>query len=164
MSTVAKRTVVQEVKDLCLSNEMVFFVDFKGVSVAAERALRKELRIKEASMRVAKARLIKIALKDLGSVESNPVLNDLIGGQIALVFSKLESQFVAKSLTDFQRKFGRAVFVVGGLYKDVLFDKAKVVGLSKLPSRQVIIQRLANILTAPLTTVARAIKEVSEKI
>jgi len=163
MSTIAKKTVVQEVKDNCSSSEMIFFIDFKGVAVAAERTLRRDLHAKSAFMKVAKARLVKIALRDLGAIETNPVLEKLVGGQVAVVFAKQESQFVAKSLADFQRKSGREVFVMGGLYKDRVYDKANVFGIAKLPSKQMLIQKLAFTINAPLTSLARVIKEVAEK-
>jgi large subunit ribosomal protein L10 len=164
VSTAAKRAVVEQVKKGYSSSEMIFFVDFKGVPVAAERSLRVDLRTKSASMRVAKARLIKIALRDLGAVEVNPILEQLVGGQVALIFSEKDSQFVAKSLVDFQRKTGRDVFVTGGLYQKSLYDNPKIFDLARFPAKQVLIQRLAFAISSPLVCLARAIKEVAEKI
>jgi large subunit ribosomal protein L10 len=164
VSTAAKKAVVEQVRKDCAASEMIFFVDFKGVSVAAERSLRVDLRTKFASMRVAKARLIKIALRDLGAVEANPVLEKMVGGQVALVFAGKDSQFVAKSLIGFQKKTGRDVFVTGGLYGTALYDGKKVFDLARIPSKQDVIQRLAFVISSPLTCLARAIKEVAEKI
>ena len=164
MSTAAKKAVVEQVRKGCAASEMIFFVDFKGVAVSAERSLRVDLRTKFASMRVAKARLIKIALRDLGAVGVHPVLEKMVGGQVALVFSEKDSQFVAKSLVNFQKKMGQSSFVTGGLYGNALYDSAGVLDLARVPSKQDAIQKLAFVLSAPLTCLARTIKEVAKKI
>ena len=164
MSTPAKRTIVEQVKGGCRTSEMIFFIDFKGVSVAAERGLRVGLRGKAATMKVAKARLIKIALRDLGVIEVNPVLEKMVGGQVALIFATKDSQLVAKSLLDFQKQLGRDGFVTAGLYQNALYDNVKVVDLAKIPTKQVLLQKLAFVLGSPLTYLARSIKEVAAKV
>lgn len=162
MSTVVKRAVVEGLRDSYSASEMVFFIDFKNVPVAAERRLRVDLRSKSATLKVAKARLIKIALRDLGVVEKAPQLEQLITGQIGVIFAKKDSQLVAKSLISFQRDSGKDVFVTGGLYNESLFDVSRIVDLSKLPAKQVLLQRLAFVLSFPVTSVARVIKVVAE--
>lgn len=160
----AKKKVVSSVVEQCSGKEMIFFVDFKGVTVAAERSLRVDLRTRGAKMKVAKARLVKIALKELGILEQVPSLQDFVKGQLALIISAEESQSVAKVLVDFQRKTGRDVFVAGGLYNNSFYDVAKVVGLAKIPSKQAVIQRLVCAINYPLTALARSINEVATKI
>lgn len=163
MSTIAKKAIVEEVTKSLSANEMVFFVDFTGVSVAAERLLRRELRDKSARLKVAKARLIKIALNSLGLMDENPELNSLVGGQVAMVFSPSESQVVAKSLFLFQKQLGLDAFVSGGLYKNSICDKAKVKGFAKLPTKLALVQTLAFVLNYPVTLFAMAVKEVAGK-
>ncbi len=160
----AKKKVVSTVVDKCSGKEMIFFVDFKGVTVSAERKLRVDLRSRGATMKVAKARLVKLALKELGIMDKVESLEGFVKGQLALVVSAQESQTVAKVLVDFQRHSGRDVFVTGGLFNNNFYDVAKVVGLAKIPSKQAVIQRLACAINYPLTALARSISEVANKL
>ncbi len=162
MSTIAKKAVVEGLRSVYSSSEMLFFIDFKNIPVASERKLRIDLRSKFANLKVAKARLIKLALRDLGVLDQAEGLESLMRGQIGVVFSKVDSQLVAKSLISFQRDTGKDVFVTGGLYKGSLYNFAKVVELSKLQTKQVLLQRLAFALSYPVTSVARVVKEVAE--
>lgn len=167
MINVAKKQIVEKILKDCVGSEALFFVNFKGVSVLLERTLRSDLKKNNAFMRVAKVRLVKIALKEFGMPEDSwSSLDEVVDEQLAVVFAKSNSHVVAKSLLGFQRKIlDTDKFVVGGIYKLALCSVSTVRAWSKLPvDKNLIIQRLAFSLSYPLSSLARVLSEVSNKI
>ncbi len=159
-----KKIAVQQVLAHCQESEAIFFLDIKGVSVAAERQLRVALRKESSLMRTVKARLARIALREFGINDSEKInLQDVASGQLSVVFSKVDSQNVAKALCGYQKKLEKDVFVLGGIYKQNILSSSEVVAISKYPAKPVGLQRLAFALNYPLVALAKVLKEVAEK-
>lgn len=165
MIKVSKKQIVENLVSAGQASEVMFFLNFKEVPVSLERGLRLNLKKRGALMKVAKVRLVKIALKQFGLPESEwSEMDQIVDEQLAVVFSPKESQLVAKELCDFQKKIlEKDGFVVGGLHKLALCSVDKVVAWSKLPAKDMIIQRLAFSLSYPLVALAKVLQEVANK-
>lgn len=163
-----KEIIVHSIKSSLNENESVFIVKQDKLTVADSESLRNKLRTKEASYFVCKNTLARLAIKDTKYEEMTPMLN----GQMALVFAKSVTEG-AKVIDEYAAANDKKLEIIGGFFDKVL-TAGDVKMLSKLPSlnelRSRIIatiqtpaQRIATILAAPGTQVARVLNAYAQK-
>lgn len=154
-----KQAAIENLEARFSSSQAAFLVNYQGMSVAQLKTLRFALDDKGGSLKVAKNRLAKIALKDVSNCQG---LDSLLVGQLAYVFSKGEITSVAKVLVDFAKKNDKFK-VVAGCSESKIYDAKLVTALAALPSREVLLSQLCGVLNAPVVLFALAIKAVAEK-
>lgn len=161
MKRAQKETVVADFKKLFETSQATFLVNYKGVDVPFVQSLRRELRDSGAVFKVTKARLMKIAVKDVKGAED---FGTQFKDQIGLVFvSSEEVPTAAKTIVKFSKE-NDALAVMSGFFESRVMSKAEVEALASLPSRDVLIATLAATLQAPIATLARALNAVKEKM
>ncbi len=154
-----KQAAIDNLEARFSNSQAAFLVNYQGMSVAHLKALRFALDDKGGSIKVAKNRLAKLALKDVSNCQG---LDSLLVGQLAYVFSKGEITSVAKVLVDFAKKNDK-LKVVAGCSESKIYDAKSVAVLASLPSREVLLSQLCGVLNAPVVLFALAIKAVAEK-
>ncbi|MDP3788278.1 MAG: 50S ribosomal protein L10 [Candidatus Chromulinivorax sp.] len=154
-----KQAAIENLEARFSTSQAAFLVNFQGLSVAQLKTLRFELDNKGGSLKVAKNRLAKLALKNVSNCQG---LDSLLVGQLAYVFSKGEITSVAKVLVDFAKKNDK-LKVIAGCSESKIYDAKSVAVLASLPSREVLLSRLCGVLNAPVVLFALAIKAVAEK-
>jgi len=154
-----KQAAIQNLEARFSGSEGAFLVNYQGLSVSQLKKLRFELDSKGGSLKVAKNRLAKIALKDISKCHG---LDSLLKGQLAYVFAQGEITSVAKVLTDFAKENDK-LKVVAGCSDSKVYDAKTVARLGSLPSREVLLSQLCGVLNAPVIMFALAIKAVAEK-
>lgn len=121
-------------------------VNYKGITVAQDTKLRKELREAGDEYMVVKNTLLRLALKDAG-IDG---LDHVLEGTTALAISKEDYVSSAKILAKFaetSKKFElKAGFVDGGA-----IDADGVKELAALPSKEVLVAQVLGGLNAPIT-------------
>ncbi len=121
-------------------------VNYKGITVAQDTKLRKELREAGDEYMVVKNTLLRLALKDAG-IDG---LDHVLEGTTALAISKEDYVSSAKILAKFaetNKKFElKAGFVDGGA-----IDADGVKELAALPSKEVLVAQVLGGLNAPIT-------------
>lgn len=137
----------------------LIFTEYKGLDVGKMTELRKKLYEADSELTVVKNRLAKLAYKKV-----NLNLNDeWFVGPVALVMCK-NDDFVktvniiynyAKSNDEFKIKIG--------YLEDKIYDVDQLQEISKLPSRQELIARLASVLNAPISKFVFVLKNVLTK-
>ncbi len=154
----AKKKVVEEIKERFNNSKSVIFVNYKGINVEQDTALRKSFREKDVQYKIYKNRLIKIALDELGIANYDAKHLD---GTTAIAFGSDEvgaATVLYKAKKDFgvlEAKFG----VIAG----EVVDEAKIEALSKTPTKEVLIAMLLGMLNAPVAALARALDAISKK-
>ncbi|KKP35813.1 MAG: 50S ribosomal protein L10 [candidate division TM6 bacterium GW2011_GWF2_32_72] len=146
MNRQEKEQVVQVLKASFADSQASFLVNYQGLTVGQLQALRKELRNNGASFKVAKARLMKIAVQDVSGVD---FLAPYLKEQVGLVFAKGEAPAVAKVLVDYSREFTALKLVAGGMESQLLTG-ASITALASLPSRDVLLAMVCGTLKAPI--------------
>ena len=154
-----KQAAIESLEARFSNSQAAFLVNYQGMSVAHLKALRFALDDKGGSIKVAKNRLAKLALKGVSNCHG---LDSLLVGQLAYVFSKGEITSVAKVLVDFAKKNDK-LKVVAGCSESKIYDARSVAVLASLPSREVLLSQLCGVLNAPVVLFALAIKAVAEK-
>ncbi len=149
MNKTEKEAVVREVEKKLKEAHSAIVTDYRGLSVQAISKLRRELRQQGIEYKVYKNTLVKLAVDKL-KIEG---LNDLLAGPTALAFGQDDPVAPAKILADFAKE-NKALSIKGGLLDGDVLDEASIKALAQLPSREVLLGKLAGILQAPLTGLA----------
>jgi len=145
MNRQQKEIVVKQLKDDFSDSQALFVVDYRGLSVTQMQGLRRELREKGGTLKVAKIRLMKRAAADQDIAEPLiPYLKD----QLALVFSKNEAPAIAKVLYNFSKDNEKLQLIVGTLDSELITHE-QIKSIAELPSREVLLGRILGSLEAP---------------
>jgi large subunit ribosomal protein L10 len=144
-----KVAVVDEVKEKLSSSSAAILTEYRGLKVKDMATLRRSLREVGGEYRVYKNTLVRFAARDVGLVE----LESLLEGPTAITFIDGDAVAVAKALRDYARTNPNLV-VKGGLLGQSVLSAAEAGALADLPSREVLLARIAGGLAAPLVQFA----------
>ena len=131
-----KQEVIDEIKSKITESHGVVLFDYRGITDAEAKELRRSLRETGADYKVYKNTLMARALNDL-----NIDLADNLTGPSALAYS--EDQIAPiKVLTDFAKKHPAVILKVG-IVDNEITDKSKLASLATIPSREGLLTMLA---------------------
>jgi len=144
-----KVAVVEEVRQRLDGATGSVITEYRGLTVAQLADLRQRLTAAGGEYKVYKNTLVKLA------VSSGPheLLADYLTGPTAIAFVHGDVSAVAKALRDFARN-NPALVIKGGLLDGATLSPAELTSLADLPSRDVLLARLAGAIAAPLQTFA----------
>ncbi len=160
MNREQKATLVASLKDEFSQSKASFLVNFRGLTVEQVQNLRKGLRSKGGNMKVAKARLMKLAAEDMPEAQ---VMLPFFKEQIGLVFAKEEVSSIAKVLSDFA-KDNKALTIVAGSLDQALLDEVAIKKIASLPSKEILLAQLCGTLKAPIASLATVLTMVQLKL
>jgi large subunit ribosomal protein L10 len=148
-----KATAIEEIAADIAAAEAIFAVDYRGISVPQAAELRAKLRESDASFRIVKNRLTKIAADKAGAGER---LNALLQGPTALTFVRGDTAQAAKAISTFNKEHKVLTFK-GGFMDGVDVDEGGFEAIAKLPSRDVLNGQFAGVVASPLTGLVRGL-------
>ena len=134
-------------------------VDYKGINVADDTVLRKELREAGVEYTVTKNTMIELAIKGT-ELEG---LSDCLAGTTALATSKDDYVAAARILCKFASTH-KDFTVKSGFLDGEVISVEKVDSLAKLPSREVLLATVCSVFNAPIAAFARAVQAIVDKI
>ena len=133
-----KKSVVADIKDKFDRAKCVVLVDYRGLTVAEDTALRNEFRKAGCEYAVLKNTMINLAVKDSAfGADMAPQLN----GPTAVAFSYDDLVAPAKVVKTFMDKT-KKLTIKCGVCDGAFLDQKGVVALADLPSKEVLIARL----------------------
>jgi large subunit ribosomal protein L10 len=148
-----KATAIEEIAADIKAAEAIFAVDYRGISVPQAAELRAKLRESDASFRIVKNRLTKIAADKVGEGER---LNALLQGPTALTFVRGDTAQAAKAISTFNKEHKVLTFK-GGFMDGTDVDEGSFEAIAKLPSRDVLNGQFAGVVASPLTGLVRGL-------
>ncbi len=134
-------------------------VDYKGITVAADTKLRRELREAGVDYFVAKNTMLERAADQIGYHG----LKTYLSGTTAIAVSQSDPVAAAKVLCKYADASKGKFTVKAGFVEGEIIDAAKVAELGNLPSREGLLSMLLSALTGNLRGLACAIKEIADK-
>lgn len=149
-----KELVVADVNSLISSSQATFLVEYKGMSAASLRNLRKVLRVDGGTFKVVKATLMRRAVVDIAGSDD---FKNHFKNQVGLVFAKSNVSGVAKSLVAFEKDNNNLPVIVAGFYESQSLSLDQVKFIASLPSKEVIIAQLLGTMQAPIMQFARVL-------
>lgn len=148
MNRAEKKALIENVNARMNSAEIALVVHNNGLTVAQMTQLRRNMRAVGAEFKVAKNRLVKLAVKDT-KFEG---MTDMFKGPSAIATSA-DPVSVAKSLVEFAKTNDKLV-ILGGAFGDQKLDVKAVEALAKLPSLNELRAKLVGMLQTPATRIA----------
>jgi large subunit ribosomal protein L10 len=136
----------------------VVLVDYRGLTVAEDTELRKQLREAGIIYKVRKNTMMKRAFE--GTEFS--ALDEYLDGPSAIAISKDDATAPARIICKFAEK-AKALEVKAGMVDGEVYDVDGVKALSKVPSRDELISKLLGSLQSPITNLARVLNQIAEQ-
>ena len=153
-----KQPIVQAIAEDIKDAASVVLVDYRGLSVAEDTALRKQLREAGVSYKVYKNTMIRFAAKGTEFEALEPHLE----GPTALAVSKEDATAPARVLAEFAKKADK-LELKGGVVEGTYYDAAGIGVIASIPSREVLLGRLLGSMQSPITNFARVLNQIAEK-
>ena len=147
----SKKAKVAALAEVLKNSTAGVLVDYKGISVADDTLLRKELR--EAGVTYV--------------VEKNKILEglcDVLSGTTAIAYTDGDQTAAARILGKYSEKYNGEKFTLkAGFVDGELYDAKGVVALSKIPSKEVLLAQLLGSLQAPMQNLAATLQALVDK-
>lgn len=153
MERAEKREVVTALHDVFAKTGVVVVAHYAGLTVAQMTRLRSEMRNAGGRVKVAKNRLVKLALEGTDAKG----IADLLKGPTCLAFSAdpIAAPKIAVKFAKANDKF----VILGGTMGATVLDAKGVTSLADLPSLDELRGRLIGLIQAPATKIARTLNE-----
>jgi large subunit ribosomal protein L10 len=152
MNREEKSATIQEIAAQIEGSEAIFAVDYRGISVPQAAELRAKLREADASFRIVKNRLTKIAADKAGEER----LAELLQGPTALAFVRGDTAAAAKAISTFNKEH-EVLSYKGGFMGETALDEDGFKSIARLPTREVLIGQFAGVVASPLTGLVRGL-------
>ena len=153
-----KAPIVQEISDSIKDAQSVVIVDYRGLTVAEDTQLRKQLREAGVTYKVYKNTFMNFAFKGT-DFES---LSGVLEGPNAIAISTTDATAPARVLAEFAKK-APALEIKAGVVEGNFYDAEGMKAISAIPSREVLLSKLLGSMQSPITNFARVIKQIAEQ-
>lgn len=160
MNREQKSALITSLKNQFSESAASFVVNYNGLTVEQMQSLRKSLRAHGAHVKVAKARLMRLAAHDVPAAH---IMTPFFKQQVCIVFAQNEVPSVAKELSAFAKNH-EAFKIIAGSLEQRLLDEAGVNRIASLPSREVLLAQTCGTLKAPISGLVFALKGVQLKL
>ena len=144
-----KNTLVAELAELFASAKGTVGAAYTGLTVADLQELRAAARANNVSIKVAKNRLVRVALAADNKFKAADT--SLLTGQLIYAFSSTDEVAPAQVLAKFAKSHPELKLVAGFDGSGASLDTAMVTALAELPTKDQLRGQLVSVIAAPLT-------------
>ena len=153
-----KQPVVEEISAGIKDAQSVVLVDYRGLTVAEDTELRKQLREAGVVYKVYKNTMMHRAFEGTQCEE----LIQHLHGTNAIAISATDATAPARILAKFAKQYP-ALELVAGIIEGNYNDQAGIQALSQIPSREELLGKLLGSIQSPITNLARVLNQIAEK-
>ena len=153
-----KAPIVDEIKGYVEKAQSVVLVDYRGLTVEEDTALRKALREAGVVYKVYKNTYMNRAFE--GTVYAE--LAKHLEGPSAVAFGIDDAVAPARIIAEVAKKAPKLEFK-GGVVEGTYYDAKGLEVVATIPSRDTLISRLLGSMQSPVTNLARVLKQIAEK-
>lgn len=154
----AKKQVVEDIKAKIQAAKSIVLVDYKGLTVAEDTEFRSNMRKANTEYKVLKNTLLRRAFNELNVTAFDNDLN----GPTAAAFCPDETS-AAKVVVDMCKKTDNKISVKSAYVDGSYADEKMVKELASIPSKEVLVAKLAGALSGIVRGLAVALNRVAEK-
>ena len=153
-----KAPIIDEIKGHVSEAKAAVIVNYCGITVEQDTALRKKLREAGVVYKVYKNTFLKRAFEGSDFAQ----LDNVLEGPTAVAISKDDATAPARILADAMKGAPTLVFKAG-VVEGTLYDEAGCKVLATIPSKDVLISKLLGSIKSPLSNLARVLSQIAEK-
>lgn len=152
-----KQPIVQEISGYLNNATAAVLVDYRGLTVAQDTALRKELREAGITYKVYKNTMINFAVKDTVFAD----LSQKLDGPTAIAITDGDSTAPARILAKFAKTADK-LELKAGVVEGTYFDEKGILAIADVPSKDVLLGRLFGSMKSPISNLARVLNQIAE--
>ena len=154
-----KQAIVADLTNKLQNAAAGVLVDYKGITVAEDTALRAELRKNNVEYVVVKNTLLRFAVNNCGMNE----LDDLLNGTTSLAICHDDPVAPARVVNDFAKKIDGRFEIKGGFMDGKAMPLNEVMALAEIPPLPVLQAQVLGTMLAPISGLACVLKQIAEK-
>jgi len=154
-----KQAIVASLTEKLQNAAAGVLVDYKGITVAEDTALRAELRKNNVEYAVVKNTLLRFAVNNCGMNE----LDDLLSGTTSLAICHDDPVAPARVINDFAKKLNDKFEIKGGFMDGKVMPLNEVMALAEIPPLPVLRAQVLGTMLAPISGLACVLKQIAEK-
>ena len=154
-----KQAIVDALAERIQNAQSGVLVDYRGINVAQDTELRRDLRAENVDYTVVKNTLTRLALDKVGLSG----LDDQLNGTTSLATSD-DALAPLHLLKKFSDKMGNDMFNIKGVFVEgKVLTEAEAAELSDLPNKDALYSRVLGTMLAPITSLAVVLNQVLEQ-
>ncbi|MCI6488062.1 MAG: 50S ribosomal protein L10 [Clostridiales bacterium] len=154
-----KQAIVEALAERIKNAEAGVLVDYKGITVAEDTALRTELRKEGVEYTVVKNTLTRKALDKLGMNELDSVLN----GTTSLATADNDPIAPFRILSDYSKKLNERFNIKAAFMDGKVLNEVEIAEMSALPSKDALYAKVLGTMIAPITGLAVCLGQILEQ-
>jgi large subunit ribosomal protein L10 len=151
----SKKVVVEALTGKIKEATSVVFVDYKGINVAQDTALRKQFREADVEYTVVKNTLTRFAAKDCGYD-----FDEILNGTTAMACTTGDPIAPARIVAEFAKKNKIALNIKGGVVEGSVLSAEQLTGFSELPSKNALVASVLGTFLAPISSLAFVLDQI----
>ncbi len=154
-----KQAIVEALAERIKNAQGGVLVDYRGINVAQDTELRRDLRAENVEYTVVKNTLTRLAMDKAGLSG----LDDQLNGTTSLATSEdaLAPLYLIKKFSD---KMGADLFNIKGVFVEgKILSEAEAAELSDCPNKDALYSRVLGTMLAPITSLAVVLGQVLEQ-
>lgn len=154
-----KQAIVEALAERIKNASAGVFVDYKGITVAEDTALRTELRRDEVNYTVVKNTLTRKALDKLGMEGLDSILN----GTTSLATAENDPIAPFRIISDYSKKLGDRFNIKAAFMEGKILSESEIAEISELPSKDALYAKVLGTMIAPITGLAVCLGQILEQ-
>ena len=153
-----KKPIVEEISASIKDAQSVVLVDYRGLTVAQDTELRKQLREAGITYKVYKNTMMNFAFKGTDFEALAPYLD----GPNAMAVSTTDATAPARVLAKFAQT-AKQLEIKAGVVEGTVYDANGMKAISEIPSREELLSKLLGSIQSPIANFARCMNQLAEK-
>ena len=154
-----KQAIVDALAERIKGASAGILVDYKGITVAEDTALRTELRKDEVNYTVVKNTLTRKALDKLGMNELDSVLN----GTTSLATAENDPIAPFRILSEYSKKLNERFNIKAAFMEGKVLNEKEIAEMSELQSKDTLYAKVLGTMIAPITGLAVCLGQILEQ-
>ncbi len=153
-----KKPIVEEISATIKDAQSVVLVDYRGLTVAQDTELRKQLREAGITYKVYKNTMMNFAFKGTDFEALAPYLD----GPNAMAVSTTDATAPARVLAKFAQT-AKQLEIKAGVVEGTMYDANGMKAIAEIPSREELLSKLLGSIQSPIANFARCMNQLAEK-
>ena len=154
-----KKAIVDALSEKIQNSTSAVFVDYKGITVAQDTALRNQFREANVEYAVVKNTLTRFAANKAGYTEFDELLN----GTTSLACTTGDPIAPARIICEFAKKNKNVLKIKGGFVEGSVLSVEQLQGFGELPGKDALIAQVLGTFLAPISSLAFVIDQIRQQ-
>ena len=154
-----KQAMVEALAERIQNASAGVFVDYKGITVSEDTALRTEMRKDNVNYTVVKNTLTRKALEKLGMTG----LDDILNGTTSLATAENDPIAPFRILSDYSKKLNDRFNIKAAFMEGKVLSESEIAEMAQLPSKDALYAKVLGTMIAPITGLAVCLGQILEQ-